>query len=457
VPRVSSLKSRVGGVTGLVALAFAVASAESNWPQFRGGQAGVTADDPSLPDAWGPSQNIVWKIDVPGRSWSSPIVWGDHIFVTTAINTTEPDTLLPVSSYVSRSNGGTMSFRDIATSSAPHRWLLYDVDFKTGKIRWERQVGSGVPSQPRHLKNSYASETPVTDGERVYAYFGNVGLFAFDMNGKPLWSKPMGALKVRSGFGPAASPVVHGDRVYIVNDNDEQSFIAAFNTVTGAQVWRADRKEGSNWTTPFVWKNARRTEIVTAGTDRVRSYDLDGKLLWELAGMSSFAIPSPIAANGLLYITSGYPGDRLRPAYAIRPGATGDISLLPDQDHNDYIVWSHPTLGPYHPSALVYGGCYYTLFDRGFLTCNDPMTGKEIYPRQRISADATGFTASPWAYNGKVFAMSEDGDTYVIQAGSEFKVLGKSSLDEMTLATPAVANGSLIVRTASKLYRIGRP
>ena len=172
--------------------------------------------------------------------------------------------------------------------------------------------------------------------------------------------------------------------------------------------------------------------------------------------MSSFAVPSPISADGLLYVTSGYPADRLRPAYAIRPGATGDISLKPDQTANDYIVWSNPTLGPFHPSALVYQGCYYTLLDRGILTCNDPKTGKEIYPRQRISVDATGFTASPWAYNGKVFAMSEDGDTYVIQAGPEFKVLGKNSLDEMTLATPAVANGSLIVRTATKLYRIGR-
>jgi outer membrane protein assembly factor BamB len=451
-----SLKPPVGAVLGFAALAFAVVSADSNWPQFRGAQAGVAADDPSLPDAWGPSRNIVWKIDVPGRSWSSPVVWDDHVFVTTAINTAEADTLLPVSAYVSRSNGGTMTFRDIATTSTPHRWLVYDVDFKTGRIRWERQVASAVPSQSRHLKNSYASETPVTDGKRVYAYFAYVGLFAFDMNGTLQWSKPMAPLKTRTGFGNAASPALDGDRVYIVNDNDEQSFVAAFDTMTGAEVWRVDRKEGSNWTTPFVWKNERRTEIVTAGSDRVRSYDLDGKLLWELAGMSTFAIPSPFAANGLLYITSGYPSDRLRPVYAIRPGATGDISLKPDQAANDYIVWSHPTLGPYHPSALVYGGCYYTLFDRGLLTCNDPKTGKEIYPRQRISADATGFTASPWAYNGKVFAMSEDGDTYVIQAGAEFKVLGKNSLDEMTLATPAVANGSLIVRTASKLYRIGR-
>jgi hypothetical protein len=455
MPHLSRLKSQVGGVIGVAALAFVVASADDNWPQFRGAQAGVAADDPSLPDDWGPSKNIVWKIDVPGRSWSSPIVWDDHVFVTTAINVLE-DPLLPVAKYVSRSNGGTMTFRDVATPSAPHRWMVYDVEFKTGRIRWERQVASGVPAQPRHMKNSYATETPVTDGARVYAYFGNVGLFAFDMNGKPLWSRRMDPIKTRDGFGGAASPVIHQDRLFIVNDNDERSFIGAYNPVTGDEMWRVDRPVGTNWVTPFVWKNERRTEIVTAGTGGIQSYGLDGTLLWQLTGMSTFAVPSPFAANGLLYVNSGYPADRLRPAYAIRPGATGDISLKPDQTGNDYIVWSQPTLGSFHPSALVYGGCYYSLLDRGLLACNDPRTGKEIYPRQRISTDATGFTASPWAYNGKVFAMSEDGDTYVMQAGAEFKLLGKNSLEEMTLATPAVANGSLIVRTASKLYRIGR-
>jgi outer membrane protein assembly factor BamB len=349
-----------------------------------------------------------------------------------------------------------MTAKDLETVSAPLRWVVYDIDFKSGKVRWEREAATGVPAQPRHQKNSYAAETPVTDGERVYAYFGNVGLFAFDMTGKPLWSKPMTPVKTRTGFGSAASPVLHNDRVIILNDNDEQSYLAAYNKVTGAELWRVTRDEGSNWTTPFVWRNDRRTEIVTAGTDRIRSYDLDGKLLWDLAGMSIFAIPTPLAADGLLYITSGYPADKIRPVYAIRSGAMGDISLKPEQTSNDFIVWSNPTLGPYNPSTLVYRGCYYTLLDRGFLTCHDPKTGKEIYPRQRVTMDATSFTASPWAYNGKVFMLSEDGDTYVVQAGPEFKLLGKNSLGEMALATPAVANGSVIIRTASKLYRISR-
>ncbi len=450
------VKARAAGALCGVALGFAVASADDEWPRFRGSNGGVATDHPSLPDQWGPAQNIVWKIDVPGRSWSSPVVWGDHVFVTTAINTLETESLLPVTSYVSRSNGGTMTFMDVSKPSAPHRWVLYDVDLKTGRIRWERVAHTGVPPKSRHLKNSYAAETPVTDGERVYMYFGDVGLFVYDMDGKPLWSRSMDALEMQTGFGHAASPVVDDSRVYIVNDNEEQSFIAAYDKRTGAQVWRVDRKEASSWTTPLVWKNELRTEIVTAATGGVRSYDVNGGLLWQLTGMSTFAVPSPLASGGLLYVMSGYTSSPLRPAYAIRAGATGDISLKPDQTSNEYIVWADRTLGTFHPSPLVYRGCYYILHDRGFLTCNDPETGKPIYPRQRISSDTATFTASPWAYNGKVFALSEDGDTFVFQSGPEFKVLGKNSLNEMVLATPAVAGGSLIIRTASKLYRISK-
>ena len=450
------VKARAAVALCGVVLGIAVASADDEWPRFRGSNGGVAADHPSLPDQWGPAQNIVWKIDVPGRSWSSPVIWGDHVFVTTAINTLETESLLPVTSYVSRSNGGTMTFMDVSKPSAPHRWVLYDVDLKTGRIRWERVAHTGVPAKSRHLKNSYAAETPVTDGERVYVYFGDVGLFAYDMDGKLLWSRPMDALEMQTGFGHAASPVVDDSRVYIVNDNEEQSFIAAYDKRTGVQVWRVDRTEASNWTTPLVWKNDLRTEIITAATGGVRSYDVNGRLLWQFTGMSTFAVPSPLASGGLLYVMSGYTASPLRPAYAIRAGATGDISLKPDQTSNEYIVWADRTLGTFHPSPLVYRGCYYILHDRGFLTCNDPGTGKPIYPRQRISNDTATFTASPWAYNGKVFALSEDGDTFVFQSGPEFKVLGKNSLNEMALATPAVAGGSLVIRTASKLYRISK-
>jgi outer membrane protein assembly factor BamB len=437
-------------IAGLVTL-----SADENWPQFRGPRSGVAADDPALPDSWSAVQNIAWKIELPGRGWSSPVVWGDHVFVTAAVDThASEEPLKPTPSYTPRSFGGPMSGRDVSTSSDPHRWVLYDIELGTGKIRWERTIRTAVPFESKHQKNSYASETPVTDGERVYAYFGNLGLFAFDMHGTPVWSKPMGPFKVRNGWWHASSPVLHGDRVYVVNDNDEQSFIAAFNKKSGQEVWRVTRDEGSNWTSPFVWENDRRTEIVTAGTQKIRSYDMNGTLLWTLTGMSSIDIPTPVAGHGLLFVTSGYPGDQLRPAYAIRAGASGDISLKNDESSNAFITWSHPNLGPYNPSPLVYGDYYYTLFDRGFISCHDAKSGKEIYGRQRIAADAAGFTASPWAYNGKIFALSEDGDTYVLQAGPELKVLGKNSLGEMTLATPAIARGGLIIRTATRLYRV---
>jgi outer membrane protein assembly factor BamB len=431
---------------GLVVLAVvAVSAGADDWPRFRGRSAGVAADDPALPDTWSPTENVVWKTDVPGLGWSSPVVWGDHVFLTSVVNTTQQEPPKP-GYYIG----------DWPASSAPHRWMVYDIDFRTGTIRWERVVRSAPPGRAKHLKNSYASETPVTDGERVYFYFGNAGLFVFDLAGKPVWSKPIGPLKTRNNWGTGASPVLHGDRVYVLNDNDDQSFLAAYDKRTGAEIWRVNRVEGTNWSTPFVWENERRTEIVTSGSDKVRSYDLSGKLLWEFSGMSTISIPTPFDRNGLLYLASGYLGDALRPAYAIRPGASGDISLKPDQTSNDFIVWSARTGAPYNPTPLVYGDYYYTLFDRGFMTSQDAKTGKEIYGRQRITGDASGFTASPWGYNGKIFAMSEDGDTYVIRAGTAFEVIGKNSLNEMTLATPAVAHGSLLVRTASKLYRISK-
>jgi hypothetical protein len=449
-------KQRTSLTLVLAAAAALGLSAKANWPQFRGLHGGVAEDDPSLPDGWGPTENIVWRIDVPGRAWSSPIISGDHIFITSVVNTTGVETpLKPLSQYQSRSFDGPMTGRDLETPSAPLRWVLYDIDFATRAVRWERTLHTATPGS-KHEKNSYASETAVTDGERVYVYLGYVGLFAFDMDGTALWSVPMELVKMRDGWGAAASPVVHGGRLYIVNDNQERSFVAAYDTETGREVWKVGRVEVSNWSTPFIWENAIRTEIVTTGTGGVRSYDLEGRYLWGLSGMSSIHVPTPFARHGLLYINSGYTADSNRPVYAIRPGASGDITLAAGASSNEYIVWSHPTLGSYNPSALVYGDYHYTLLDRGILICHDARTGKEVYPRRRVAPGGSLFTASPWAYNGRIFAISEEGDTYVVKAGPEFELLGVNSLNEWTLATPAIAHGSLIVRTVSRLYRIAK-
>jgi len=332
--------------------------------------------------------------------------------------------------------------------------MVYDIDFETGTIRWARELEALVPTELKHVKNSFASETPVTDGRRVYVYFGSIGLVAaLNMSGETVWRTDVGSFNGGQEFGTAASPVLHDGRLYIVNDNTTSSFLAAFDADTGDEIWRIERDETENWSTPFVWVNRARTEIVTTGRQKIRSYDVNGELLWELGGMTVNVVPTPFAANSLLYLSSGYPGGYPRPVYAVRPGASGDISLGEDETGNDFIAWYQPLLGTYSTSALVYGDYYYTLLDRGFLLCHDARTGEEIYGRQRI-APGHGFTSSPWAYNGNVFVLSEDGDTYVIRAGGTFEILRTNSLDEMSLATPAIARGSLFIRTQSKLYRL---
>jgi outer membrane protein assembly factor BamB len=430
----------------LVFTMFASVSAQDRWPQFRGAQSLGVAEDANLPDKWSATENVAWKTELPGMGWSSPIVWGNRIFLTSVINSGETE---PVKK-------GLYFGGERPVPKVEHRWMVYAVDFKTGKILWEREVHRAVPKITRHLKNSYASETPVTDGERVYAYFGNIGLFCFDMNGKPLWNQMFEAKKTRFGWGTAASPVLHKDRVFIVNDNDEQSVLLALDKKTGKQIWKVDREVGTNWATPYIWENEKRAELIVPATKAVRSYDLDGKVLWEFKGMSSIAIPMPFSKHGLLYIASGYVQDQHRPVYAIKPGASGDISLKEGETSNQFIAWYQRQAGPYNPSPIVYGDLYYTLLDRGFFTAHDAKTGKEVYGKQRIDPAAGAFTSSPWAYNGKLFALSEDGDTFVIQAGGEYKLLGKNSLDELCMATPAIAKGSLIIRTASKLYRISK-
>lgn len=419
----------------------------AQWTKFRGPDAGAMADDPRLPDTWSETTNVTWKTDIPGLGWSSPVVWDDHVFLTTAVSAGEEREPVRGLYDPGAASGATRS-------TASHRWLVYDLDFETGAVRWSREMAATVPQIERHLKNSFASETPVTDGERLYVYFGTIGLVAaLDLNGEVQWRRELGVFNGRQRFGTAASPALHDGRLYVVNDNSTASFLVALNAATGDEVWRVERDEVENWATPLVWENELRTEIVTAGLRRVRSYDLDGQLLWEVGGMTVNVVPTPFARDGLVYISSGYPGGMPRPVYAIRPGASGDISLSPGENGNDFIVWYQPMLGTYNTSALVYDGYYYTLLDRGFLLNHDARTGREIYGRTRIKP-GSGFTASPWAYNDRVFLMGEDGDTFVIRAGPEFELLHTNSLNEMALATPAVVRGSLLLRTQTKLYRI---
>ena len=418
-----------------------------HWPQFRGAESlGTSADDPRLPETWSATENVRWKTPLPGMGWSSPVVWNDRVFLTNVVSD-GPVEAVKKGLYF----GGNRP--DIAQD--PHRWIAYGIDFETGEIKWEKQLHRGIPPAPRHLKNSYASETPVTDGTHVYAHFGYLATWCLDIAGNVVWKRDWKPYRVRHDWGTSASPVLHQGRLYILYDNEERSTLSCLDKLTGKTIWETERDELSNWSTPFVWENEQRTEIVTTGTGKVRSYDLDGKLLWEFQGMSSIVIPMPFAGHGLLYVAAGYVGDQNRPVYAIRPGAKGDISLKEGQASNEFIAWHHPQAAPYNPSPMLYKNLYYTLYDRGFLTCHDAVSGREIYGKQRIEAGANAFTASPWAYNDKIFCLSEDGDCFVIEHGEEYRLAGKNSIGELCMATPAIAQGSLILRSEKHLYRIG--
>jgi outer membrane protein assembly factor BamB len=332
-----------------------------------------------------------------------------------------------------------------------HRWMLFCVDFDSGKILWQREAYKGRPTQPRHPRNSYASETPITDGERVYAYFGDIGVFCYDMDGKPLWQKGLDGHPTRGGWGTGISPVLHKDRLFIVNDNEVKSYMVALDKKSGAQIWRIDRAEKSNWATPYVWQNELRTEIVTIGTNRARSYDVDGKVLWELSNTSGLVSQIPMSKHGLLYLGAGY---HYGPLYAIRPGASGDISLKDGETSNKWIAWSSPRGSSIHPGYLISGERMYVLFDAGLLTCVNAKTGATIFPRERLDTGGGRFYASPWAYNGKVFLLNEDGTTYVVEDGPKFNLVRKNNLEDFAWATPAIARGSLFVRTYTKLWRL---
>lgn len=425
-------------------------NARENWPQFRGpNSTGVVEGQTNLPDTWSATESIAWKTDVPGRGWSSPVVWANRVFLTTVINLGESE---------EPKKGLYFGGNRPKPPESVHQWVVFCLSLDTGEVLWKKQVHEGQPETSIHLKNSLASETPVTDGEHLYVIFGGVAVYCFDLEGTEVWTKPIAPYKTRYGWGTAASPVLHGDRLIIVNDNDEDSYLIALDKLTGEEVWRVDRDEKSNWATPFIWQNEQRTEIVTPGAGRVRSYDLDGNLQWWLSGMSSITIATPYEHAGLLYVSSGYVGDKSRPLYAIRPGAAGDISLKGNQTSNASIAWSQPKGAPYNPSTLAYDGIIYVLYDQGFLATYDAANGSEIYSKKRIPK-GRAFTASPWAYDGKLFCVNEHGTTFVIKAGSQFELLRNNPLaaDDMVMATPAIAGDRLLIRTTARLYCVRRP
>jgi outer membrane protein assembly factor BamB len=412
---------------------------------------------------------VAWVKEIPGRGWSSPIVWGKTVFVTSAISTgdlyKEPSTGIFGNDYVAELTEQGLSAeeamarvtaRDIEQSHEVEdiRYMVYALDRDTGKILWEREAHKGKPFGGRHRKNTYASETPATDGERIYAYFGNAGLYCYSMEGELLWDHRWEPQPVRMDFGTGSSPVVHEGSIYILRDTFGKSWISALNAKTGKELWRTPRPEEKKdgWSTPLVWQNKLRTEIIAVGQGRSTSYDTEGKELWRMSGITG-AIPTPVATSEMLYIATGSQGEADRPVFAVRPGASEDISLEEGEDSNEFVAWYRPLVSAYIPSPLLYKDRIYFVRDNGILSVYDAKNGERLF-RARIGGGGHTFASSPWAYNGKVFFLSEDGDTFVARPGESYEELGMNSLGEMCLASPAISGDSLFVRTKTKLYRI---
>jgi outer membrane protein assembly factor BamB len=337
--------------------------------------------------------------------------------------------------------------------------MLYRLDLKSGKVEWQKEFFNGRPPGGRHRKNSFISETPVTDGKFIYLYAANLGLWAFDLKGKQVWNTPIESNPIYLDLGTGSSPALADNLLIVLADNQKQQYIAAFDKKTGKQVWRTERDLGgrtppmqrSGWATPYIWRHALRTEIIALGPGEVISYDLNGKELWRMKGMAATPIPTPFAYEGLLYVNGG----RGRALYAIAPGATGDISLKEGETSNKYVVWSQARGGTYLPSSVAYQGAIFTLTETGILNRFDAKTGKQTY-KTRIDPTASNFTTSPWAYNGKLFCLSEEGQTFVVSTGEQFQLSHINELDDFTQASPALVGDRLLVRTEHKLYSIRR-
>ena len=445
-----------------------------SWPQFRGPDGNPVSDNPRLPSTWSTTKNVEWVSDIPGTGWSSPIIWGGRVFVTSASSDKamkSPSLGVDFSNdYVAelmnqgKTNDEVEKLVMARDTELPNEveltYSLFCIGIENGQILWQRDFFQGPPPVGRHRKNSYTSETPVTDGERIYVYVAFLGLYAFDFEGNQVWSTPLEPGKVYLDFGSGASPALFGNQVFILNDNEEESYLAAFDKRTGEPMWRTARTDlgsdqlRSGWSTPFVWNHEQRAEVVTLGPGKVISYDLDGKELWRMGRMSLMSIQSPFSWGGLLYVTAGSARESNKPIAAVRPGAAGDITPDEQSNRNKYVVWYDRVAGgTYLPTPVIYDGGLYALSDKGIFSRYDAKTGKRTY-KSRIHKTARNFTSSPWAYNNMVFCINEEGNTFVIKAGEEFELLGINALEGFTLATPAIAGDRLLIRTQNSLYSI---
>ena len=418
-----------------------MAASDEGWPQWRGPRATGEAPAADPPVEWSETRNIRWKIEIPGNGSATPIVWGDHVFVSTAV---------PAGAAAARDGLFTRLTRRFVGTESPSQILRYTVlavDRGTGTVAWERVVQEAAPHEGRHQTGSWAAPSAVTDGEVLCAFFGSAGLYCLDMDGQPLWDYDFGDMEIRMGFGEGASPTLHDDTIIVNWDHQGQSFIAALDKRTGRERWRTEREEMTSWATPLVVEDGGRKQVITNATERVRSYDFEtGELLWEGEGTTLNAIPSPVAAEGMVYLMSGFRGNRLE---AVRFGeAAGDIT------GTGAVAWSLDRDTPYVPSPLLHDGIlYFTKGNNGIISAYDARSGRLLYGPERLSG-VRSLYASPVAAGGRIYIPSRDGTTVVLAAGPAFELLAINMLDDGFDASPAAVDGELYLRGRQYLYCI---
>lgn len=418
------------------------ASTKGNWPQWRGPDGLGISTEKNLPTEWSANKNIKWKTPIDGRGHSSPIVWGNRVFVTTAVE----GAVVPGAKAVKHTlDGKEFLHPDSVGADRKHLFKVIALDRSTGKILWEQTAFEGTPYDDRHRKSSYAASTPLTDGKHVYAFFGAEGLYAYDMKGKLAWKADLGKLGT-VGMGTGTSPLLYENLVIVQCDeeNGEASFIIALDKKTGKEVWKTPRKVQVSWSTPLLVRTPKRAELITVGTETIISYDPStGKEFWRHNGVQSNAIPSPVANSETVFIVAGFPK---KIAMAIPLGGSGDLG--------DTVKWKYEKGTAYVPSPILYGDHLYLTTDRGILTCLDAKTGALKYEGGRVPIPAT-FTASPVAFGDKILLTSEDGDTFMVKAGATHEILGSNSVGEPVYASPAIADGYIFIRGEKNLYCIG--
>lgn len=436
----------VGVCLAITGLGFLTEKAEAgNWPQWRGPDGSGISNEKNLPSEWSPTKNIKWKVAIDGRAHSSPIVWGNRIFLTTAVE----GAVVPGAKAVNHTgdDGKPFLHPDSVGADKKHTFKVVCIDRDSGKIVWQSTAWEGTPYDNRHRKSSYAASTPATDGKLVYAFFGTEGLYAYDFKGKLAWKADIGKLGT-VGMGTGTSPILFDNLVIVQADeeNGAASFIIAVDKNTGKEAWRTARKVQVSWSTPLLVRTSKRAELIASGFESVIAYDpATGKELWRHKGVESNSIPSPVANNEMVFLVAGFPA---KIAMAIKLGQSGDLTGTPN------VPWTYAKGTAYVPSPILYGDYLYLTTDRGILTCIDAKTGEVKYEGGRIPIPAT-FTASPVAFEGKILMTSEDGDTFIVKAGPQHEILGTNSVGEPVYASPAIADGRIFIRGEKNLYCIG--